>query len=81
MTKTTETRIRYAVQSHHLGGQVGNQSWFWTDVDHRNTQAELADAQAIKAQYEERLAANPSKFTDGYRIVRREITTIEEVIG
>jgi hypothetical protein len=74
-TKTT----RFAVQSDHLGGQVGKQKWFWSDVDFRVTYATLDEAKDVKAAYEKRLADCPSKFTRGYRIVKR-ITTINETV-
>jgi hypothetical protein len=77
---TTTTTTRYAVQQEHLGGQLGNQKWYWTDADFRTTCATFDEAIDSKRAYEKRLADRPNKFVRGYRIVKRLTTVTETVV-
>jgi hypothetical protein len=71
---------RFVVQLDRLGGQVGNQKWYWGDADFRVSHATLDGAVEDKLAQEKRLAERPSKFVRGVRIVKRVSVVTETVV-
>jgi hypothetical protein len=79
MLEETARSRKYVVQFEYLGGQLGNQSWYWND--HHRQSDTLGQAQDQLALLKATHQGAPSKFYRGtYRIVERHTVVSEKVV-
>ena len=75
MTKS----VVFVVQQERKGGQVGSERWYWSDHPFRQTYKTYNEALDGKRSAEIGLPPD-NRFHRGYRIIKRTITTVEQVM-